>query len=342
MTYHYAIYGLQLQSDAPLPDLLVGNRQLPPDLRVDWSGSSLDHSSAPLQWQPITNRDLVHKRQIHLWQAPSANGPYLRLGFDTNSGLVNFVFDPACRQLWIKAPDAVAASDLAAYLVGPVLGCVLRRRGYLCFHASVVASQGCAALLLGPKKAGKSTTAAALAQQGAQILADDLAVLTPTADGYLVQPGYATLRLWPAALQALYGQVGSLAQVYSDRAKLALPLTAGADDGDEEAPALNQATFVATPLPVAAIYQLSKRSTDCATPVIKGLSYHQSLALLVANSYVNYGVDADHRAQELQHLAQVATRLPFRHIQRPNDLTTLPAIAQAMLQDLAEQIKMNG
>ncbi len=50
--------------------------------------------------------------------------------------------------------------DALGYLLGPVLGLLLRLRGRVCMHASGVVIQGGALLFIGAEGAGKSTTSA--------------------------------------------------------------------------------------------------------------------------------------------------------------------------------------
>ena len=55
---------------------------------------------------------------------------------------------------------------VTAVVVGSVMGCALRLQGIPCLHSSVIAVDNRAIAIIGAKGAGKSTTAAALAQRG--------------------------------------------------------------------------------------------------------------------------------------------------------------------------------
>ena len=102
-----------------------------------------------------------------------------------------------------------ARRDTATYLLGPVLGFVLRLRGIACLHASAISIDGRTVLLLGPAGSGKSTTAAAFACKGCRVLSEDVCALHCTPDGIFVQPGYPRLRL-PNSVGMLFGAQDAL------------------------------------------------------------------------------------------------------------------------------------
>ncbi len=111
---------------------------------------------------------------------------------------------------------ALASEELARFdMLGRVLPLALHRTGALSLHGSAVITPAGAILLLGAKGRGKSTLALALAQRGAQLLTDDVAVVeAPPGEGARVRPGVHAVRLWPDAAERLgtadYGSAGSI------------------------------------------------------------------------------------------------------------------------------------
>lgn len=91
--------------------------------------------------------------------------------------------------------DRVARSDVRAALCGPIMGAILARRGLLALHATTVAFEGEAIMLVGDKHAGKSTTAAALCDAGACVVAEDISVAQRRGDDIFVRRGSQRLRL---------------------------------------------------------------------------------------------------------------------------------------------------
>src|SRR5262249_29214347 len=110
-----------------------------------------------------------------------------------------FVVDQTGREIWTTWPAPLTLEDNATYLLGPVMRFVLLLRGMVCLHASSVVIDGKAFALLGPAGAGKSTTAAAFAERGFSILAEDVVTLDDRGDSFYVRPAYPCIRLWPAS-----------------------------------------------------------------------------------------------------------------------------------------------
>jgi hypothetical protein len=110
--------------------------------------------------------------------------------------------------------DPVPGADerlLRLVLTGPVLGVVLLQRGHHVFHASVVASDGGAAVaILGRKGEGKSTMATALYNAGYSMLSDDIMALSVEGNTATVQPGFPHAKLWAESAEALVDDPASL------------------------------------------------------------------------------------------------------------------------------------
>jgi hypothetical protein len=188
-------------------------------------------------------------------------------------------------------PAALSLDDAATYLMGPVMGLILRLRGATCLHASAVEVGGAAVLVCGPGGAGKSTTAAALVARGHALLSDDISPLVETADAVRVQPGYPLVRLWPEAGRALYG------------GETALPrLTAGWDKRYRRMEA-----FCGTPLPLRTVYVMAGREEDRA-PRVEPLPAGEAVLNLLANVYMGWLPDATARGRDLVRLGGVAAR----------------------------------
>ena len=179
-------------------------------------------------------------------------------------------------------------------------------------------------MLLGNKQAGKSTTAAALLQHGATLLSDDLAALLPHEQGFRVPPGYQHVRLWPAALQTLFGGAREYPQVYSDNEKRYLKL-----DGNNN----THGQFCADTMPLAAIYVLGQRLPAASAPMITPLTAQEKLLELIAHTYGDAVVNEQLRTHEFKVLSRLAAAVPIRRLERPDNLTALSALSQAIRAD---------
>ena len=92
------------------------------------------------------------------------DGAYLRMDYSDGH---QFWLDRAGRRVWGIWPEGSSLAEATSYLLGPVMGVLLRHRGVICLHASAVAINGRAVAFVGPPGAGKSTMAAALANEAA-------------------------------------------------------------------------------------------------------------------------------------------------------------------------------
>ena len=112
--------------------------------------------------------------------------------------------DRTGERLWLSWP-ADGVDDPYEFLLGHVMGFVLRLRGSLCLHAAAVAGRGGGVLAIaGRPGVGKSTLVAALASRGYPVLTDDVAAVMRDADGsFVLHPGPARLRPRRAGLTAL-------------------------------------------------------------------------------------------------------------------------------------------
>ncbi len=328
MSYHYRIYGLHLETNREI-GLLPAQPADQPDLLVNWSSDESEGPHEPRNWEQVLSAELRKRQGITLWRATTADGVSTKLRFRTAQGSVDFLLDSCRRKLWITHSKEDAEADLHSYFVGPALGCVLRLRGTLCLHASVVKIDNYAVAIVGKKKAGKSTSAAGLAHLGAAILSDDMAVLSEQPDHFEVQPGYPQIRLWPRSIEAIYQASAHLPKVYSHRDKRYLPLGVEGETGGN---------FWPWPLPLAAIYCLEEVQADHAEPHIEAVAPQDRIMTLVKNTFGSYVVTDAHRRLEFELLARLSKVIPIRRLVFTHNLTNLRLQSEAILKDVRSLI----
>ncbi|MBS1842019.1 MAG: hypothetical protein JSS69_01795 [Acidobacteria bacterium] len=213
-----------------------------------------------------------------------------------------FFVDAAGTALWGECPPPLTVEDLATYLVGPVLGFVLRRRGITSLHASALSFSDMAVAISGPATAGKSTTAAALALRGVSALCEDITALSERQGEFYVQPGYPRVCLWPDAVEKLYGSEEALPNLTPTWEKKFLAL-----DGE-------RARFEPEPKRLGAIYLLGHRVEEEAAPRVEELSPREALLDLVQNTYMNVLLTREQRAEEFELLSRLVNRVPCKRV----------------------------
>jgi len=215
---------------------------------------------------------------------------------------LTFWVDPRGGVIWVKWSEEASRDDAVGYLLGPILGIFLRLRGRTCLHASAVAFDDRAVVFVGPPRAGKSTTAAALTKRGHTALSDDNVLLDERGTGcFWVIPSHPSLSLWPESLSFLGRSAQDLPRIFPKFEKRRLGLAGPLNHYDGRA------------REVGAIYLLGPRE-DHAEPRVESMSLQMALISLVADTYANYVLDRSGRARELEVLGRLVAGVPVRRL----------------------------
>lgn len=97
----------------------------------------------------------------------------------------------------VYAEATSQSESVYTYLITQLISVALLQKGIESLHASAVAVAGKAVVLIGDSGYGKSTLTAALVQQGAQLITDDMLVLEERDGSYQAAPGARRLKLEP-------------------------------------------------------------------------------------------------------------------------------------------------
>lgn len=219
----YALCGLRVASELPLPELLPwSGEDHPPDIEI-MIGDVPDHLEA-----------LLH------------DGPVLRTARDgtclyTISGTATYLVE-AGRRVTVRPEPNASAAAIRLFLLGSVFGYLCHQRGLLPLHAGCVEIGGKAIAFAGHSGAGKSTLTAAFLRHGHPVLADDITVLDLNAPGGpVVLPSFPRIKLWRDSLEGMHIPFQGLDRIRPEIEKYLLPIKDG---------------FRQAPLPLGAIYHL--------------------------------------------------------------------------------------
>src|SRR5678816_1527251 len=248
------------------------------------------------------------------------DGKYYRFYYADHT---QFVIDRSGSEVWAEWSAPLTLEDTATYLLGPVMGFVMLLRGIVCLHASAIAIGNEAIALVGPAGSGKSTTAAAFAERGYSILAEDVVTLDDRGEHFFVRPGYPCIRLWPASVKALYGSETHLPKLTPNWDKCYLDLTERAEQ------------FHGEPLPLAAIYHLGERRHDAVAPLVETLDRSEGLLSLIANTYATKLMDKQMRAREFELLTRVLNTVRLRRVTPHADPARIPELCDTILKDFS-------
>ena len=298
--FHF-IYGLRIATNIPLPGVPV---EPSPDV-IDVRIHMREETSLPSPFSAPPSSFLYSSAKDEAEIEPTlrvgvlAGGEYFGMFYKDGA---KFAVQREGMEIWADWPAGYAIEDACTYLIGPVMGFVLRLRGTICLHASCVAIGGQAIAIVGAPGAGKSTTAAAFAHLGFGVLSDDVVALVDRTDQFLVLPGYPRVNLWPDSVRTLFGSEDTLPRITPTWGKHYFQLTG------------QVGRFVPAPQSLGGIYVLCRREPGLAAPTVEDIAAPEALTTLVVNTYVNYLLDREMRGIEFDVLSRVVANVPVRRL----------------------------
>ncbi|HUP18689.1 MAG TPA: hypothetical protein VM778_01915, partial [Gemmatimonadota bacterium] len=291
--------GLVLRASRAVPGLLPAPAGAPADVEL-WL-----NDEPPWDDPPGEITALVHTSPYRMEGRPTLevvemdHGRWFRMTFFDD---IEFDVDGAGRRVRGRWADYQTLADASTYLLGPVLGFVLRRRGVTGLHASAVAVDGRAVAMVGPAGAGKSTTAAAFARLGFPVLSDDFVVLEEEGERILARPSYPIIRLWTESARLLYGGSDELPVLAPGWQKRYVDLEAHGYD------------FVTEPMELAAIYLFHGRRDDPDAPRAEPLPMSEAVVTLAAQTNATFLMTREMRAAEFAFLGRLVRCVPVRRL----------------------------
>lgn len=182
----YRIYGLTVASDLPLPEATEADAEA----MLGDADVGIELGDVPLSLP--AGRDLVPWLEVR--------GQICLLRF---AGIGRLLVEEG-RRIVIEKEANASYDDLRAFLFGSAFGAIAHQRGLAPLHVSAVATPMGAVAFTGESGAGKSTLAAMLNQEMHwPLICDDVAVLRRESDGFHLDSGVNTVKLWLDALQSL-------------------------------------------------------------------------------------------------------------------------------------------
>lgn len=197
--HRYRLFGLSVESEVPLPELVADPKSGGPDVEV---------RVRTIARAPEAPAGLHIEGDEALLVIPPA-GRFLARGG---------------RELLVEPAPGASERNLRLYLLGSAFAAILHQRGLLPLHANAVVVEGKAIGFMGHPGAGKSTLAAWFHDRGFDVLADDVCVVTGAAGGNpIAHPGIPRLRLWREALEAGGRDASAYERSFDDMDKYTVP-----------------------------------------------------------------------------------------------------------------------
>jgi len=323
VSFTYSVFGLTVRCSASVPGLIpLQTPADPADIELNL-GCSVD---------PLAESRSSHAESVvytSAYTGPSGP-PALRILRDSEQGLFHLVYfdgmqfwmDRHGTKLWASWPSHSSVEEAATYLLGPVLGLLLRFRGVTCLHASAVAIGESVVAFVGAEGSGKSTTAAAFAKAGYAAVSDDVVALVERDGNFFISPTYPHLSLWPESVELLYGSKEALPPFVPNWEKRRLSSENGGARFEDDA------------LPLRTLYLLDE-IRDEPGPHVEDVTGQTGFLALVSNSYATNMLDSEMRASEFRTLSNLVAKVPLRRLFTSKGQLPPADLCQVVLQDLA-------
>jgi hypothetical protein len=319
--FQYEAYGLLFRSNSFITGLMPATSSIRrPDIRINL-GSVPDRDAPDCEDKlryTSSYLDAAGEPALVIWNLN--DGAFLRMSYSDGT---EFWLDRQLETMWVHWAEGSSLENALSYLLGPVLGLVLRLRGVVCLHASAVAINGHSIVFVGAEGAGKSTTAAAFAKKGFAVLSDDIVALVEQGCIFHVLPAYPRVNLWPNSVGLLYGSPDALPRIMPDWDKRCLTL--GQD---------SETRFEERTLPIGAIYVLGDPSSRAVNGVER-ISQKTAMITLVTNTYATNFLDARQRAEEFEVLSRLVAAVPVRKINPRRNMMPVEALCDFIMGDFA-------
>jgi len=292
----YQVYGLTIDSEIPLPELVSGDGEAdvvirygkldrPPDATVDQVCLYADADQVYLFWEDIGIL-------------------YIRQGCE-------IIIDPI---------SDVTEDTLHLFILGSGLAVLLHQRQHLVLHASAVAVNNEVVAFIGDKGWGKSTTAAALHQRGHRLITDDLVAMFNDNDGCpQVLAGYPQFKLWPQSVEALGHSVEALPRIRPELDKRAQRI---------------ETNFQMTSLPLRRIYVLGAGEKLEIAPLQAPIAFMQIVRNIYVSRYGTEFLQATGQDRLFKQCNELLQHVPVHILRREIDLSALSEIAALIENDL--------
>ncbi|MCX7774606.1 MAG: hypothetical protein WHT81_00575 [Rectinemataceae bacterium] len=301
--FRYSAFGMSILSDFPLP-------LLPP---MDEATNTSDWL-VEIRWGSVPK---LTENAISLFQVG-------RIQYEIQ-GIRVLVEIPDSARYAIEGDNLILVDPcgtqlqstmIGFYITGLMLIFLLKARGLLVLHGSAVATDGGAILFIGNRGSGKSTTAAALARNGNNILCDDV---IPIEENARVLRGIPRPRLLPDAYETLIGDPTMAAASFDGVDKYQVQMPAG---------------ILSAPLRHICILEQENRE-DIHLQALRGA---EKFRAVMTHSVFFKGIDTAEKQFSL--CSSILSRVGVTRVIRPSDRDTLDILVQKINERIIKGVQI--
>ncbi len=291
--FYYTAYGLTIQSDLRLPELVeVPAAQADVVFRTGLvSRRPPDGLQTGRCYHASAGECCLYWADAGLYQVKDGN------------------------EIVIEALESAHVQVIRLYLIGGMMALILQQRGLLVLHSSAVSIDGHGVCFVGDCGMGKSTTAATLHARGNPMVTDDIAAIDVRADGPILYPAFPQLKLCPDAAVSLGHTINNMPLAHPDEEKRAHRVAE---------------TFATRPVPLRRIHVLHDAPERAIVELPPRVAFMELLRnSYTARILSSVGAAPLHMDQ----CSRLAKSGHVTRLDRPRDLTRLSEMAQLIESD---------
>ncbi len=197
MKYYYKVYGLNIESEIKIPELIILEKENEPNIDVTIYIDKMPESINIAKEQGI----LEGFRKNEMWF-------YVK-------GIATYYIKNG-KEIVVEPYRNIDDHYIKTYILGSAFGLLLIQRNIVAIHGGTVVIDDKAIICTGDTGAGKSTLTSALRLNGARLVADDVSSID-IKDEIMVYPAYPQQKLCGDAVRKLGYDTGDFIRIDEGR-----------------------------------------------------------------------------------------------------------------------------
>lgn len=306
LSHQYDLYGLRIESNIELAGLTGCRDNKPADITIC--------QQPEIQVPVAESTRFLYSRTLEDGSIYLQANEVCRAQIRPREGLIQW--EPG------RHTHAEAAQ---AYVLAAGLSYCLIARGIEPTHGTALLVNGEAIALIGDSGYGKSTLAAGFVAAGHPLITDDMLILQRRGQRWMVLPGAARLKLYPAVRDALLpGNKAVRMNPFTDKEVMLL-------DG------------VSQPAPLRTIYLLPRVAAQAKQIRFRRVTPRAAFFALLRNTFSNTPQHAERLKNQFEFATAVSASMPVRAVRYPKLLERVPEVVRAICEDAGcNRLDSNG
>lgn len=283
--YYYRAYGLLIQSDMILKELIAVEQPLQNEIDVVISCRDIPKK---IRDAVLLNENFqISKHQV-IFSIEGVGSFYIAYG----------------NQITLELAAECNVEYAKIFLLGSAFGILFLQRNTIAIHSGAIVWNQQAVLFTGNTGVGKSTLTTGLRVKGFNILADDVAVVKKQTNGkYEVHPSFPQQKLCGDSMSKMGFNKESYKQIDPFRDKYAIPI---------------QEHFVYKPVDLGAIFELSVG--DVSDIQIQEITGSEKMMIFMKNIYrIEFTEYMGLRKEYFKNCVEMVKNIPVYRMTRPKD-----------------------